>query len=68
MPGEKKRENRTKIAENARFRKKAVTRTRNFQDRLVMTASITLLIMAIISYHILRQMSRLFPSQIQDTS
>ncbi len=39
---EKNRENRTITAENARFRKKAVTGTRIFQDRLVMTASITL--------------------------
>ena len=39
---EKNRGNRTITAENARFRKKAVTGTRIFQDRLVMTASITL--------------------------
>ena len=39
---EKNRGNRMNIAENTRFRKKAVTGTRIFQDRLVMTASITL--------------------------
>ena len=39
---EKNRGNRTITAENTRFRKRAVTGTRIFQDRLVMTASITL--------------------------
>ena len=39
---EKNRGNRMNIAENARFQKEAVTETRVFQDRLVMTTSITL--------------------------
>ena len=39
---EKIREKRMNIAEYARIRKDIVTGTRIFQDRLVMTASITL--------------------------